>query len=66
VGDVKGVDGRGGEGRSGLGLDGGEDELGVLVGVVLGGGEDRGEEGEEVGSETLTIWSRFYNTKASR
>jgi hypothetical protein len=49
VGEVEGEGGRGREGREGLGLDGGENQLGVLVGVKVGRGEDGRENVEEVG-----------------
>jgi hypothetical protein len=49
VGEVEGEGGRGCEGREGLGLDGGENQLGVLVGVKVSRGEDGREDVEEVG-----------------
>jgi hypothetical protein len=51
MGEVEGECGRGREGREGLGLDGGENQLGVLVGVKVGRGEDGREDVEEVGPE---------------
>lgn len=49
VGNVKGKCGRSGSSGKRLGLDSGENKLGVLVGKEVGGRENGREEGEEVG-----------------
>lgn len=48
MGEIEGENSRIAQRRGGLSLNVGENELGVFMWVVLGGGEDGSEEGEEV------------------